>query len=281
VIVAESNLLFSWDEQDETPLSCTAGRAVSPTDLFDANAELVDLLGIDTEILGDRTPAAAYGARLPVPLDSDWMMLECAHLPPYRAQAVLYRGIGSIEMTHPTEFSQPNVYRRMLRFWMDPGHANIPTPTIHPAVKAVRDIVGWLGISQTDAIAVSGISERTFYHWQSNPEVNARANQVARLSRLRALIESMVSDLGKLWVANWFQAGHPTRLDQLRQDPSALDSIEAEGLGVIRDHLRSSLDGVPVSPEMVTDRLDPIEFAHAEVARPDAPSRLILPGDER
>ena len=276
--LAESNLLFTWDERDETPLTGPEDALDDSTDLFDQGAHWLNL---ETQLLNDHTPATAYGECFSFPRSSNWLVLRCGHPGVYKVPVAVQGGMIAVASGRQTEFSQPNVYQRMLRLWMDPGHSASPQAVVHPAVQAVRDIVNWLGISQTDAIAVSGISESTFYHWQRNPTVNARANQVAHLSRLRALVQTMVVEFGDVWSTNWFNTGQPTRLDRLRQDTSTIDSLEAEGLGVVREHLKGAIAGTMLSPDMITDDGDAVGFAQAELEAPDTPSRLILPHDQR
>lgn len=148
----------------------------------------------------------------------------------------------------------------------------------HPAVTAIREISEWLDLTQTRAIELGGVRERTFYHWQRNPSVQPRRAETDRLSRLHALVELLVAEYGSQATRDWFKRGSPSRLERIA-DPGALDDVESEAFALLRGSLRSTFSEVPLVVRVTGD--DPAAFAQSEVKVGEPLSKLVIPESDQ
>lgn len=128
----------------------------------------------------------------------------------------------------------------------DPHHANLPEPVtidplhspdppdnpIPPAVKAVDDIAGWLGISIADALSASDISKRTYQSWKHEGVRHPRASSEGRLWRLHQFAEDLVETMGLPALRHWLSA-EPERKELLRA--GAIDELMSRAYAVITD----------------------------------------------
>ncbi len=153
--------------------------------------------------------------------------------------------------------------------------ASVTPRESHRGIQAIRDLADWLELTQTAAIAIAGVHERTFYYWLANPAVQPRLKSVDQLSRVHAFVGGLVRDLGIDAARAWMKSGDPSRLDRLRIDTGAIADVEDEALSVMRDRaLRSVLNR---RTQLRHRREDADEFAHAEVSLPDPMRSLYLP----
>jgi hypothetical protein len=125
-----------------------------------------------------------------------------------------------------------------------------------------------LELTQVEAVELVGLSERTYYHWQANPTVQPRRSSVENLSRVHALVEGLVTDLGEEWARMWLRQGSPARLERMH-DPEGLRSVEDESLEVMKDHLMGAIGRIEVGPDEVDTQTSADLFASRERVVPD------------
>jgi hypothetical protein len=168
------------------------------------------------------------------------------------------------------------------------GEAENDPPSVHPSVRSVRDIANWLDITQTKAIEISGIRDRTFYHWRSNPEVQPRRQDTERLSRLHAVVELLIVEYGEDATQDWFKRGTPSRLERVSipRDDELVD-VEHEAFALIGETVGGVIDRLAASdrwPSLLgreSDESLAAEFANREVSVGEPLKKLILPESDQ
>ena len=141
-------------------------------------------------------------------------------------------------------------------------------------LRAMRDVCEWLQITRAEAIAITGVNERTYYHWQAHPAVQPRLRSVEHLSRVHAFLELLIAEHGDTWVRGWTREGSPTRLERLR-DPAQLLAIENEALALAAEAAMRQVMSVRSMPVRVTAEEDAELFAARERELAD-PVELIV-----
>lgn len=286
--VIEEDLRLSLDEQQETPIGgCLLGQwsLTTPTNLaIESDRGLVE------SMVQDQTPATivctAYGSGTTLALASHLCALlamnESKMSPSVWSNISRYStswGWRRDVTPAQSETTDRARYLILLRK-LQKGATALASSNV--GIRAVSDLAEWLQITQGEAIAVAGLSKRTFYHWRANPTVQPRLRSVEALSRLHAFVEGLLNDFGVKRTRHWMKSGQPSRIERLRHEPQALDEIEDEALELMR---KRALEGMTASREQwrQSSRHDADEFAAAEVNVPDPLQKLIVVrrGDDR
>jgi hypothetical protein len=148
------------------------------------------------------------------------------------------------------------------------------------AVNSVSDLCSWLQLSQTEVLAILDVKERTYYHWQANPDSQPRHSNVVRLGKVHAMIELLVQRLGVDSARKRITSGSPSILERLRGPMDSINAVEDEVLDYIRSdqsQARSHLLGTTN-----VGRVDQAIalFSAAEKSNPDPLPNLVLPGSD-
>jgi hypothetical protein len=170
--------------------------------------------------------------------------------------------------------------RKLAREWqLSENESARSSPSDNPAILSIRRLSQWLQLTQADVLITVGVNERTFYHWQKYPQVQPRLVNIERLSRVHALVEALVEDIGIEPARKWFKGGSPSRLTQIRVSEDSLGQIEDQAFEELR--ARSWVKLGKLNLRLVGDSStgDATEFASREIQVGEPLAHLILPDD--
>lgn len=116
----------------------------------------------------------------------------------------------------------------------------------HAGVDGWEWLARFFHLANADVAKIVGISEQTYYSWLRKRDAVPRPATIRRLLRLRAVVGSLVSQLGSEGAFQWFTSGSPSRLVLMEQGEDSFDAVMADASQELRAAAVRSLDsGTP------------------------------------
>ena len=149
---------------------------------------------------------------------------------------------GRTTSSAPSSILQ-QLHKRMISAPAAPEGASV---IAHAGLDAWESLAKFFHLANADVARIVGVSEQTYYAWLRKPAAVPRPATLQRLLRLRAIVGSLMAQLGSEGAFEWFASGSPSRLVLMGRGEEPSNAVLAEASKELRAAAVRRLDaGTP------------------------------------